>query len=68
MSGLRLLGGGEDTFPFLVDGDPSTCADSGPRGHEPSFKIDLGAKYLVERVGLVFPTGCGSTISKTGCE
>ncbi|XP_070532091.1 uncharacterized protein [Ptychodera flava] len=68
VSGIRLLPGGEDTFPFLVDGDTTTCADTGPTAPNPALKIDLGQDFIVSGVRLVFPNDCSRTISKLGCS
>ncbi|XP_070573888.1 uncharacterized protein [Ptychodera flava] len=66
VSGINLVGGGEDTYQFLVDGNKDTCADSGRFAVGPGFRIDLGDEYLIEGVQMTFASTCDS-ISKYGC-
>ncbi|XP_070553960.1 uncharacterized protein [Ptychodera flava] len=69
VKGIGLGKQGRDTYPFLVDEDESTCADSGPTVEDPAFQVDLGRNYLVNKVKLIFPPGCRkNSISGTGCN
>ena len=40
----------QNTWPFLVDGDADTCAVSHPAVYGPTFVIDLGGSYYVDRI------------------
>ncbi|XP_070575365.1 uncharacterized protein [Ptychodera flava] len=68
VTGIRLEQGTLNTLPYLVDGTPNTCADSGPAVvTRPAFQIDLGGDHLVQGVKLVFPNDCKETLSGYGC-
>ncbi|XP_070573660.1 uncharacterized protein [Ptychodera flava] len=67
VTGISLEQGTLHTLPYLIDGIPDTCADSGPAVNRPSFQIDLGQDHLVQAVKLVFPNDCTQTLSKGGC-
>ncbi|XP_070580720.1 uncharacterized protein [Ptychodera flava] len=67
VTGIGLVGDGVNTYPFLVDGDSGTCADSGTLVFDPALQIDLGEEYFVEGVKLVFAPTCAVSISGHGC-
>ncbi|XP_070531682.1 uncharacterized protein [Ptychodera flava] len=67
VSGIRLKSGTEDTYPNLVDGDSSTCMDSGKKVKNPGLIIDLGESVSVLTLKLSFADNCDHTVSKTGC-
>ncbi|XP_070580854.1 uncharacterized protein [Ptychodera flava] len=67
VTGIGLVGDGVNTYPFLVDGDSGTCADSGTLVFDPALQIDLGEDYFVEGVKLVFAPTCAVSISGHGC-
>ncbi|XP_070576301.1 uncharacterized protein [Ptychodera flava] len=54
VTGIGLEQGTLHTLPYLVDGIPNTCADSGSKVTRPSFQIDLGRDHLVKGIKLVF--------------
>ncbi|XP_078000090.1 uncharacterized protein LOC144452810 [Glandiceps talaboti] len=56
-----------ETYPFLVDGDTNTCADSGPLADDPAFVIDLGEVKKVGQVNVVIADGCKAMAGKTEC-
>ena len=69
VTGIRLYPGTEDTYPFLVDGDTTTCFDSGRKTSDnPGFRIDLGESRRVWGVEMSFAPNCDNAVSKKGCE
>ncbi|XP_070546218.1 uncharacterized protein [Ptychodera flava] len=67
VTGINLQSGTEDTYPYLVDGDLSTCFDSGRKVTNPGLIIDLGESVSVSSLTLTFADNCDHTFSKRGC-
>ncbi|XP_070537533.1 uncharacterized protein [Ptychodera flava] len=67
VTGIGLKEGTLDTLPYLIDGDPDTCMDSGPLVGKPAVQIDLGETMIVEGIKLVFAKDCKNSLTKTGC-